>query len=1181
MADVQSLTINLENRGLMISRPGDVLPEGYLTSSLNLTSNKTGSIQSRGGSARVNVINLGGPVHSQGRIITGSGAAYRYQGAGTSLYREWTQIATGLSGNQLTFREGGPDESILPQEIVFDSNARYKDNGALTTGFGIAGPMAAASAVAAAATTKTIDLFEYATNLAIQNAWTAATATVTTSSTNPAQGSFAGNIAIAAGATGTITASAASVTPFAPINLNQFAIAGDSDDNDWIVLYVRVDKPQYIIEVRVMFDVDPATNDFTQNFYWKAFTANILAPAATSTSTASTATQDLASNVPVRLSGVDNQDPRFQQIPPDELATGANQWLQLFVKKNEFTRVGTHVNNWGNVAAVRIQVTAGAGSGVNVGVDGLIMQGSTTGRLDGTDYLWIYRYENENTGTTSPFSPDMVPAANTTGTTIQATKATVTVRNPRDTQATHIQLYRFGGANTAYLLSIRQAVTAWTGTTTITDGVPDQDLGDVADFTQIELANLLQTPSQTCTSCGKTVNNGGAFTDYTANVSDDNGGTYADLSSLGTLNNNWLVIGADQQFRQILIAMDGNVNTNASVLTVQYWDGAVWRAVINQIDGTAVSGKTLAQPGTIQFELPQNWATNTANGLSAFYIRLTFGSALSGAVHITEVRLSANAFNPTTCEVHAGRVWTDDTQHTDRIWYSNRFAIETFADTNFIVASTGGDPVVKPYGLDDQLFAFTRKTVNRIIGSTAQSFDQIPTGSEEGLFGEAICRGRGRIFYRAYGGIYALPASGYATKVSMQIDGLFHGFGSEDGSMAPIDQTKAATETMEFFDAKVWFNYTDINGTRLEITLDLDTERWEPTDRPSTSYLRLDDVSQFYSGASDGLVYQRYTSNQDQGVNIALRLGTSYVDFGNATETKQLVAVQIDGDTQGAAMTFQVQGDNGQGFFQTRQLSSAGRNIMSFNFDDETFARNVRVLLNSQNAGALVKFYKITFFYIPLVSPLTKLVTDWDDLGYPGDKRLRQMQLEIDTIDTPATILVQTNDPTNNQIITAQTLTVQAATRQIVPFSLAADLLAKLVRLNITSAAGFRYYKHQFEFLRDPLQTTRYDTYELDFGYTRWKYIRRVWVAGNTPAIVTMDVYVDQALRHSRTFELTSGSGWAKIQLKMPAALKGMLFRFVFTTTTGCKIFLDQSDVEWRPLAEPRGYHRAQLQRTA
>jgi hypothetical protein len=1177
----QTYTLDLENKGLLISRPGDVLPAGYFPDLLNMTADKTGYIGSRGGTVKANATNLGSSVHSQGRIIV-QGTAYTYQGAGTSLYRAWSSIATGFSGNPLIMRDGGPDLSVLPFEIIWDSNVRYKDNGTALTNFGIAGPMAMASAVAATTLTKTIDLFEYANNGAIQAAWPTSNATVTTTTTNPYQGTYAGNLAVNASTTGYMTLTSA-------MDLSKFVTAGDSTLDDFIVIAFRVDTAANITEVRLEFDVDPSTNDFAHNYYWKSVTTNVANAATVGTQTAAQAYQTAINLAALQINPTDLAALQFffpdlpsnltaaqlkslaASLNPSELTTGTSQWLQIFTPKNGFTRVGTSANNWANVAAVRIQVQTNAGGSVNFGMDDLIMQSGNN--LNASNYEWIYQYRNALTDTTSPLSPTMAATISVTN-----ANATVTVRNPRDTQVTHIDLFRRGGNNSIFSFSTEKVVSSWSGTTTITDSVADQNLGDPAQLTppQVELANLLQTPGQTCTSCQLTANSGASYTDDTSAVSDDSQATYANLSNMTNVaGGGWLLIGADAQFRQILTVMDANVNTNASVLTVQYWNGAAWYAAPNALDGTAVGGKTLAVGGTIEFDLPGDWAQSTANSITAYYIRLSVSATLSAAVHLTEVRVGANAFDPVTMEIFSGRLWSNDTRHTDRVWYSERFTPEIFYSTDFVARSRSGDPIVRPFGLDDQLFVYSGQTVDRLIGSDSSSFQLIPTGSEVGLFSTyACCRARSQLYSRAHGGIYAMPGSGFSTKISLAINPLFGGFNSPDGLMFGIDNTKASTEAMEFYGSRIYFAYTDINGNRQEITYDLDLDRWEPSDRPATSYLRLDNIGQFWSGNSDGYVYQRNTGNTDNGQAISVRFSTPYIDFGAQSVSKQITEIAIDCDLQGATLAFQANLDNGLGVQQTISLTnSGGRGIVYMPLADDTQCRNVSLALVSNNGGVNVKFYKITFFYIPLASLVTKLPTDWDDLGYPGDKRLRQLQLEIDTQGAAASVAVQVDN------VTTQTLTAMAGTRAIIPFSLNKDTIGKLTRLIISSATPFRYYVHQFEFQADPLQMTRYDTIELDFGYTRWKAIRRMWIAAQTPNTISIQIYIDEVLRYtSAAISITSASGWTKYELRLPPGLKGMVFRFIITSSALYKIFMDQSDVEWKPLAADRGYDRAPLQ---
>lgn len=1165
MAEVQSFTLNLENKGLMIARPGDVLAPGFLTNTLNMTANKLGAIESRGGSSRVSGIMLPGPVHSQGRILV-NGTAFTYQGSSTGLYRAFQLIDWEFSGNPMIMREGGPDLAILPHILVFDTNKRVKDNGTTVSNFGIAGPVQAASAVAAAVTSKLIDEFEYADNAAIQDAWTATSGTVTVSTTNPMVGSKCGNLAVNAATTGYIDFDT-------PQNLDMFAAAGDSDDDDYIVIWMRVSNAPYIDEIKILFDVDPTTNDFTRNFYWKAITQDVATLASTDEELAQEAFDRALEEIYKETTDPFFRDLLTQQLRAETLATGANQWKQLFIKKSEFTRTGTDANGWANVAKIRIQVTTNAGGSINLGFDDFKMQGGTDARLNGSDYKWIYRYRCESTGTHSPFSPVMDDAVE-----VLAGRSSVTVRNPRDTQVTHIELFRIGGDVAEYSFAVEVPVTSWLGTVTISDGVADSELGEVADETQVEMSNLIREYSQAPTSVRKTTDGGGSHTDYTEEVSDSENGTYANLNALGALSaGDWLVVGADEPFRNILLEFNANVNANTSVLTVEFWDGTTWRVVHNMTDGTIASGKTMAQNGRVIYDMPDNWERSTINAVTAYYVRLSVSAALSATVQLAEIRINANAFEPTSFEVHGGRVWCNDSRHTDRVPYSRRFAVEEFLEDNFIVVSAAAGPVVRPFALDEQLFIFTRRTIERVIGGNEDTFDAISTGNEVGLFADkAICKGRGRIFFRAYDGIYAMAGSGFAEKISLAIDPIFHGVaGGDEAELQPVDHAYAATEAMEFFGSKVRYAYRATNGNRYELEYDLDLDRWEMSDRSVTSYLRVDDEGKYYTGHSDGYVYDRNTGNQDQGSDITVRFRTQYLDFGAPSQDKSFTEIVVDCDLAGETLDFYADFDNGEGTPQTVSRTNSARSQLNFPLTTDTEGRNIAFRLDDTNGGSRIRFYKVTFFYIPLPTKLTKVITEWEDLGYAGDKRLRQLQLEINTNGGDVSVDIQVDG------VSSEILTVNTTSRQLVALSMAADTVGKLVRLVMTGAATFSYYRHQWEFIRDPLQTTRFDTFELDFNYTRMKYIRRLFVSGNATGTVTLAVYVDEVLRHTAYFTMTpvSNSGWTRKLVKLPPGLKGYLFRFVFTSDTGFKIFLDQSDVEWHPLCGVRGYERARLAR--
>ena len=146
----------------------------------------------------------------------------------------------------------------------------------------------------------------------------------------------------------------------------------------------------------------------------------------------------------------------------------------------------------------------------------------------------------------------------------------------------------------------------------------------------------------TSIKCQKTVNNGAAYTDYSAAVVDNNAATQADLDALDTVaNGDWAVFGGPVPFCGVALDLDaGAVNGNAVIATWEYWNGAAWAALTNVTDGTiAVGGRTLSGDGQVSWDMPADWAASAINGIPAYWARLSVNAALSAAVDVEEVDL--------------------------------------------------------------------------------------------------------------------------------------------------------------------------------------------------------------------------------------------------------------------------------------------------------------------------------------------------------------------------------------------------------------------------------------------------------------------------------------------------------------------------------------------------------------
>jgi len=90
-----------------------------------------------------------------------------------------------------------------------------------------------------------------------------------------------------------------------------------------------------------------------------------------------------------------------------------------------------------------------------------------------------------------------------------------------------------------------------------------------------------------------------------------------------------LYIGDKFPFNFLYLKLSGTPQSVASALTIQYWDGSVWKSAVEVIDETSIGGKTLTQSGFVSFvpDKRYSWlreSTNdggeTVTGLTSFCI---------------------------------------------------------------------------------------------------------------------------------------------------------------------------------------------------------------------------------------------------------------------------------------------------------------------------------------------------------------------------------------------------------------------------------------------------------------------------------------------------------------------------------------------------------------------------------
>ena len=126
-------------------------------------------------------------------------------------------------------------------------------------------------------------------------------------------------------------------------------------------------------------------------------------------------------------------------------------------------------------------------------------------------------------------------------------------------------------------------------------------------------------------------------TDHTRKVIDERSDTEAIVLSSVTSS---FMVCSPEIAHEIELELGTSVNTNAAVATVSGWKSGAWSAHTTGFsDGTASSGKTLAQNGTLSWTKDTSDTMSVHNGIMGYWYKVTWSATLSNSVTIKRCRI--------------------------------------------------------------------------------------------------------------------------------------------------------------------------------------------------------------------------------------------------------------------------------------------------------------------------------------------------------------------------------------------------------------------------------------------------------------------------------------------------------------------------------------------------------------
>lgn len=204
--------------------------------------------------------------------------------------------------------------------------------------------------------------------------------------------------------------------------------------------------------------------------------------------------------------------------------------------------------------------------------------------------------------------------------------------------------------------------------------------------------------------------------------------------------------------------------------------------------------------------------------------------------------------------------------------------------------------------------------------------------------------------------------------------------------------------------------------------------------------------------------------------------------------------------------------------------------------------------------------YKLEWLSDPEPPRILGWNTNWEALGTAADKWLKGYLIEADTFNAAKTVVI---DVDQSLAVQSDALTFNGRGVQHISF---AKIRGRLFRLRATDSNFGKFYKWQPIFDEEPLALTRWQTQERPFhGMSgRWQKPLEAFVSVRSTAPVNWRIItygLGGAALDTSNYTLVSTAG-AKQKIRVPLnAAKGLLFDHLFSSTAGCYVYREESEV--------------------
>jgi len=490
-------------------------------------------------------------------------------------------------------------------------------------------------------------------------------------------------------------------------------------------------------------------------------------------------------------------------------------------------------------------------------------------------------------------------------------------------------------------------------------------------------------------------------------------------------------------------------------------------------------------------------------------------------------------------------------------------------------------------------FVFSRDRLYRLyynFGESGTTFSPQVTPCSHGIVGRHAFAVGPEIYFVARDGIYATSGDVERSLTEEDLGPLFHryvelrddessvatsgsgygeggygegGYGTGISSAydAPpaIDWSAPDRLRLAIWENGLYFAYQDISGTTQVLRYDLLLHEWtwynfavpimtiEPDQYAQDSTLLL--------GSNNGHAYT-HEGLSDAGTIISCLVRSGARTQGNRRAQKLYGDLALDLDASGTTVSVRTYLNPVETFNSATSATGAARTLgVHDHFSGGVHAQSCTIELVWASSSGLPRLYAAHLSYLIDPDLIVQRVTDWSDLGTPGQKLVKGLILEVDTYGSPKTFAVEADNAV------ATTFTVTTGTRQQVEVPFTA-FRARLLRLRPTGTGSYLHFNTTWIAEDLPLMLPRWETRSLDAGTWGYLIFYDAYVTLLSTSDVSFRLTVDGV---AQTYTIPSTDGLVEKVYVPFYPTKGKLAEYLLTASAPFALYKEETAIRVFP----------------